>query len=483
MKTGRVFVATEIAGPRVRLVAVLAAVATGLSIAVLQAVVLWQGDRTEYLLLAGINAFLATLATWFFHIRWKLLHDPFDRQVKNVYLPIACHFWLLLTLQALVPSQDVVDAFVAFSWVISQTLAAAVLLFTFRGGREDSSGTRVLRTAAALALAGVVWAIFSSLRDHELVQGIAPLEAGLATVFLLAAVIPMLGGREQRQPREVWLGAAFLLTAIAHIDLSWSREQFDSPFMWGYVLLAFSLGAPTVGAVFENVTLLESQTALSDRLKRLRHRVEILLDSLPVLVLSVDRDRNIRFANRAAARLFDVPEGTADTDDLPAWMQRIHPNHRPQVYAAIPAVLEGGKGQWEEIVRVEDANGEVHWLNTQMHPVVDPVVGETLIQIVATDVTDLHLARRAAEGRQTRLAFLSELAQTLAGEVEEHRILERFLETGQELLPLRSLLLYRPLSDGSGLRLEIGTGPGIEAFEEDRFHPITAGDHPVLDGV
>ena len=285
MKTGRVFVATEIAGPRVRLVAVLAAVAAGLSIAVLQAVVLWQGDRTEYLLLAGINAFLATLATWFFHIRWKLLHDPFDRQVKNVYLPIACHFWLLLTLQALVPSQDVVDAFVAFSWVISQTLAAAVLLFTFRGGREDSSGTRVLRTAAALALAGVVWAIFSSLRDHELVLGIAPLEAGLATVFLLAAVIPMLGGREQRQPREVWLGAAFLLTAIAHIDLSWSREPFDSPFMWGYVLFAFSLGAPTVGAVFENVTLLESQTALSDRLKRLRHRVEILLDSRPVLVL------------------------------------------------------------------------------------------------------------------------------------------------------------------------------------------------------
>ncbi len=478
MKIGRVFVATEIAGPRVRLVAVLAAVAVGLSIAVLQYVVQWQGDRTEYLLLAGINAFLATLATWFFHIRWKLLHDPFDHHVKNVYLPIACHFWLLLTLQALVSSQAVVDAFVAFSWVISQTLAAAVLLFTFRGGREDSSGTRALRTAAALAVAVVVWAIISSLRNYELVRGIAPLEAGLATMFLLAAVMPMLGGREQRQPREVWLGAAFLLTAMAHIDLSFSSQPFDRPFMWGYVLLGLSLGAPTLGAVFENVTLLESQTALSDRLKRLRHRVEILLDSLPVLVLSVDRDRNIRFANRAASHLFQVPAGTGDPHDPPTWMDRIHPNHRPQVYAAIPAVLEGGKGQWEEMVRVEDANGDVHWLNTQMHPVVDPVVGETLVQLVATDVTDLHLARRAAEGRQTRLAFLSGLAQTLAGEVEEQRILEHFLETGRELLPLRSLLLYRPLPDGSGLKLETGTGPGVQAFEEDRFHPITAGDHP-----
>jgi len=248
--------------------------------------------------------------------------------------------------------------------------------------------------------------------------------------------------------------------------------------MWGYVLLGFSLGVPTVAAVFENVTLLESQTALSDRLKRLRHRVEILLDSLPILVLSVDRDRNIRFANRAASRLFQVPAGTGDTNDRPMWMERIHPNHRPQVYAAIPAVLEGTKGQWEEIVRVEGADGDIHWLNTQMHPVVDPVVGETLIQIVATDVTDLHLARRAAEGRQTRLAFLSGLAQTLAGEVEEQRILERFLETGRKLLPLQSLLLYRPLSDGSGLKLETGTGPGVETFEEDRFHPIKAGDHP-----
>jgi len=478
MKPGRVFVATEIAGPRVRLVAVLAAVAAGLAVALLQNIVHWQGDRNEYLLLAAVNAFLATLATWFFHVRWKLLHDHFDRQVKNVYLPIACHFWLLLILEVLVRSREIGDVFVGFSWVISQTLAAVVLLFTFRGGREHSPGERILRTVGALAAAAVVWAVFSSLRDHGLVRGIAPLEAGLAMVFLLAAAVPTVGGREQRQPREVWLGAAFLLTATAHVNLSWSSQPFDSPFMWAYVLLAFSLGAPTVGAVFENVTLLESQTALSDRLKRLRHRVEILLDSLPVLVLSVDRDRNIRFANRAASHLFEVPLEISAVGDRPTWLDRIHPNHRPQVYAAIPAVLEGGKGQWEQLVRVEDADGEVHWLNTQMHPVVDPVVGETLIQVVATDITDLHLARRAAEGRQTRLAFLSDLAQTLAGEVEEERILDRFLETGRQLLPLRSLLLYRPLADGSGLKLETATGPGAEAFEEDRFHPITAGDHP-----
>ena len=248
--------------------------------------------------------------------------------------------------------------------------------------------------------------------------------------------------------------------------------------MWGYVLIAFSLATPTVGAVFENVTLLESQTALSDRLKRLRQRMEILLDSLPVLVMSVDRDRHIRYANRAASSLFVVPQGMGDTDHGATWLDRIHAAHRPQIYSAIPSVLEGGRGTWEGLVRVEDSSGTVHWLNTQMQPVVDPVVNETLIQIVAIDVTDLHLARRAAEARQTRLAFLSNLAQTMAGEVEEQRILDHFLEMGRGLLPLQSLLLYRPIADGSALKLVTGAGPGVEAFEEDRFRPIVAGDHP-----
>ncbi len=478
MKPGRVYVATESAGPIARLVAIAGAVAAGLAVAGLQYAVQWQGDRTEYLLLAGVNAFLASLATWFFHIRWRLLGDPFDRRVQYVFLPIACHFLLLLTLEALVSSTVTVDAVAGFSWVISQTLAAAVLLLTFRGGRVQGAGRRVLRTIGAVAIAFAVWAIIDFLEARGLVRGIGPLETGLATVFFLAAVIPMVGGRDQRQPREVWLGSAFFLTAIAHMDLAWSRQPYDSPFMWGFVLIGLSLATPTIGAVFENVTLLESQAALSDHLKKLRRRTEILLDALPVLVLSVDRARNIRYANREASTLFALPHGAEGVDQGTDWLKRIHANHRPQVYAAIPSVLEGGRGSWDEMVRVEDPDGEVHWLSIQMQPVADPVVNETLIQVVAADVTDVHLARRAAERRQSRLAFLSNLAQTLAGEVEEKRILEHFLETGQALTTIRSLLLYRPIMEDSGLQLIAGTGPGTEIFERDRYRVITAGDHP-----
>jgi PAS domain S-box-containing protein len=206
--------------------------------------------------------------------------------------------------------------------------------------------------------------------------------------------------------------------------------------------------------------------------------MEILLNSLPVLVMSVDRDRQVRYANRAASSLFSGPNPPADTDHGSTWLDRVHAAHRPQVYSAIPTVLEGGRGSWDKLIRAEDADGNVHWLNTQMQPVVDPVVNETLIQVVAIDVTDLHLAQTAAEARQTRLAFLSNLAQALAGEVEEQKVLNHFLEMGRGLLPLRSLLLYRPLSDGSAIKLEAGAGPGIEAFENDRHSPIPAGDHP-----
>ena len=88
--------------------------------------------------------------------------------------------------------------------------------------------------------------------------------------------------------------------------------------------------------------------------------------------------------------------------------------------------------------------GGVHWLSTRMHQVVDPAANQTLVQIVATEITDLYLAQQSAEAQQSRLAFLSNLGQSIAGEVEETRILERYLETGQEAVPMKALLLYRP---------------------------------------
>jgi hypothetical protein len=42
----------------------------------------------------------------------------------------------------------------------------------------------------------------------------------------------------------------------------------------------------------------------------------ILLNTLPVLVMSVDRDRQVRYANHAASRLFSDPNAPADGDSF-----------------------------------------------------------------------------------------------------------------------------------------------------------------------
>jgi signal transduction histidine kinase len=218
-------------------------------------------------------------------------------------------------------------------------------------------------------------------------------------------------------------------------------------------------------------------TTLSDRIKSQRQRTEVFLDSLPVLVLSVDRNHRLRYANRIAGELLRIPRGISDPNLGPGWLAHIHPPDRDRLHGAIPDVADSGSAGWEAVLRIVDGEGGVHWLNTQLHPVIDPETGETLVEVVASDVTDLFLARRTAEARQTKMTFLSNVAQTVAGEVADLRILERFLELGVEIYPMVSVLLYRPLPDGTRLRLEGAIGPGAEAFDGDRLQPVGPG-HP-----
>jgi signal transduction histidine kinase/PAS domain-containing protein len=289
--------------------------------------------------------------------------------------------------------------------------------------------------------------------------------------------VPLLLARRQADWREPWLGSAFLLVAFSHLHIAWSTARFDGPLLWGHVLLAVGMVIPLVGAMRENAALMRSQTALSSRLHRHRESTEVMLDGLPVLVLSLDRQLRVRYANRSASALLGVARGVTVGDPDLEWLDRFPPPDRSRLRAAIPATIDRKTGGWEAVVRVADAAGQVHWLNTQLLPVVDPVAGETLVELVASDVSDLFLARRIAEARQTRMAFLSNVAQTVAGETEDQRILERFLELGQEIYPVISLLLYRPRADGGSFTIEAATGPGIDALR--RLPPSSIGTgHP-----
>ena len=462
--------APTVASPVVATATVVIAVGV---VAILQWSIQWTGDRNESLLLAVLNLYLATQAAWFFNVRWRSLDDPVDRRVRNVFLPIVIHFAARLALAALPIAPEVVQVADRVSWILTQLLAAVLLAYAFQGG---SRRQRIIGTLRIAVVAVAVAFSFQWLGRVGITEGVRPEELGLATAFLLATLPGLFSGGRQDW-RELWLGSAFVVVALAHVNLAWSSVPYDEPFMWGQILLAVGLVIPLAGAIRENAALIRTQVVLSDRLQRHRASTEVMLDTLPVLVLSVDRDLRVRYANRSASTLLGVTRGVTVGDPDREWLERFHPPDRSRIMAAIPATIDRGSGGWEAVVRAVAPGHEVHWLSTQLHPVLDPVANETLVELVATDVTDLFLARRTAEARQTRMAFLSNVAQTVAGEVADQRILDRFLELGQEVYPITSLLLYRPRPGGDSVHLEAACGPGVEAFEQDRRTAVGTG-HP-----
>jgi PAS domain S-box-containing protein len=461
--------------PSWRIITLAAVVAVWLGVAATQVVLTWHGNRTELLLLIGGNAFLCAAGAWLFHLRWLATGSRYDRRTRNAYLPMAAYFAIRLAVGPLTIPAGTLAASDGVAWLLAQAAAVTILLLPVRNEALGRERGQALRSIIAIVVSVAAAFVINALLRIGWVAGIQPAEIGLAVAFAGAA--GMVSSRRRDEGRDLWLGVAMMLVAGAHIVLAMRRVPYDGSVMWGLLLLGIALSTPIIGATGESATRLEDQGALRERLTRLRRRTEILLDNLPAMVLSVDRERQLHYANRQARTLLGL---TAEFDvAAPAtWLERIHPHDRPRVHGAVASVLDRPGGVWEEVIRAEGPGGGVHWLNTQMHQVVDPLEGRTLVQVVATEVTDLFLARQSAEAQQARLAYLSNLAQSMAGEVEEERILERYLETGSELLPMKSLLLYRPLPGTADLRLVAASGPGVEVFNRHRRQSPGTPDHP-----
>jgi PAS domain S-box-containing protein len=461
--------------PSWRIATLAAVILVWLGVAGAQVAVRWHGDRTELLLLIGGNAFLTAAGAWLFHLRWLATSSRRDRRIRNAYLPMAAYFAARFAVAPLAISEGALVAADGVAWLLTQAAAVTVLLLPVRDELDGLERGQAGRSAAAIAAGLATTAALLALQRAGWVAGVQPAELGLAVAFAAAAVLILAWRRDEG--RDLWLGVAMMLVAGAHSVLAMSRLPYDSSVMWGLALLGIALSTPIIGATGETAVRLRDQVALRERLTRLRRRTEILLDTLPAMVLSVDHERRLHYANRQARALLGLP-AEIEPGAPPTWLERIHPHDRPRVHGAVASVLDRPGGVWEEVIRSEAPRGDVHWLSTQMHQVVDPLEGRTLVQLVATDVTDLFLARRSAEAQQARLAFLSNLAQSVAGEVEEERILARFLEIGGEQLPMKSLLLYRPLPGTAELRLVAAVGPGTEVFERDRRRSPGGSDHP-----
>jgi signal transduction histidine kinase len=191
-------------------------------------------------------------------------------------------------------------------------------------------------------------------------------------------------------------------------------------------------------------------------------------------VLTVDGEGSVQYANAAAARLFALPAGLTRGTAGPAWLHRLGPAERELLRDRVRKVYDGALPSWEGTVTITGEGGASHWLRVEAHPLLDPVEEERYVEIVGSDVTELLLARRAAEQRQDRLALLSNVAQTVSGEREEERILRRFLDRLREWLPVTSVCLYRPTPDGATLVAADTAGDGSAPWPGR----IAQGEHP-----
>lgn len=458
-----------------RIITLTAVVVLWLATAAVQLVISWQGDEPELLLLIAGNALLSVAGAWLFHLRWLATGSIHDRRIRNSYLPMVTYFLFRLIISAQSIGPSTVDAIDGVAWLLAQSAAVLVLLLPVRDELLTIEQGQATRSAIVIAAALAATAATIVLSRSGWLGGVKPTEVGLAVAFGAAAAMILIWRKDEG--RDLWLGVSMMLVAGAHLVLAMSRTPLDSPTMWGLLLFCMALAVPIIGATGENATRLLDQDAMRDRLTRLRRRTEIILDTLPAIVLSVDRDRRVHYANRRARASLVIPQEIDDKGRL-TWLERIHPHDRPQIHDAVASVLDRPGGIWEGLIRSEDPGGGVHWLSTQMHQVVDPSANQTLVQVVATDITDLYLAQQSAEAQQSRLAFLSNLAQSMAGEVEEERILERYLELGQQAVPMKALLLYRPLPGSDDLRLVASAGPGVEVFQHHRSSGIEEEDHP-----
>jgi PAS domain S-box-containing protein len=461
--------------PSWRIITLSAVVTVWLAVATIQLVVTWHGDGAELVLLIGGNALVSAAGAWLFHLRWLATGSRYDRRVRNAYLPLAAYFLARLAVAPVAIPGTTLAAADGVAWLLAQAAAVTVLLLPVRNEFLTIERGQALRSSLAIAAAVATTAAMVGLHQVGWLVGVQPAEVGLSVAFAAAAAILLIW--RENEDRDLWLGVAMMLVAGSHAEIAMSRAPYDGSVMWGLLLFGIATAIPIVGSTGENATRLLDQEKMHDRLTRLCRRTEILLDTLPVMVLSVDRKRKLHYANRRARAELGI-SSDEETDSGTDWLKRFHPHDRPQVHGAVSSVLERPGGTWEGVVRTEDPSGGVHWLSTHLHQIVDPTENQTLVQIVATEVTGLFLAQQSAEAQQSRLSFLSNLAQSMAGEVEEKRILERYLETGQQVVPMKSLLLYRPLPGSNELRLVAAAGPGTEVFAHHRRKTLESDEHP-----
>jgi len=425
----------------------------------LQSTLPWPGTPTEFTVLAAVIAALALVAAVFFRTRGHILHGGADSWIGLIFLLTGIHFALRLALAAIhLPAEQLVPI-VTTSWVATQ-LGSALILLVFVGGRMGATSARaVLIIGIALAVAAGIFGLALMMKRTALASGINTTNAALAATFLVATTLTLIQAFRERHVRTIWLGAAFIIITAANTDLTWSHAAFDSAFMWGHVLLLTGLTVPLVAAVAESLSLLSSQARLNRRVRRLGQRVEALLDSLPVAVLTLDGEANLKYANRRANALMGVPPGVSSGPSGPIWARGMEPEDGLRLAEVVSRLARHELDHHSTELPLTAPDGTAHWLSVELRPIHDPVEDQPRVLLAGSEITALVVAQRTAERRHERLSVLTNLAQGLGAETSEEGILAHLFTLAREQFGVAAAAILRPEPDQT--RLHVGRSIGV----------------------
>jgi len=476
MTSTKIILKSRITGIRETVLTLGSVVALAMLVVALQERFPWGGDPTQLLLIGALCGAFSLLSGWFFSLRGRILGERDDRLVGAAFVVLSSYFWFrLATALARIPAREMIPLLIT-AWIGCHFIAGTIFLWVAaKDLTRDRPVSRWVFFGGGILLALVAGTALG--RVQELMLGarlIRPRSAALAVIFLAPGMGLLLASLRSNHRRDLWLGSALLLIAAAHADISWHVQVYDTPFMWGHVLLGIGFTFPLVGAMRENLILLGEQVALNRRVRRLGRRLQTLLESLPILVLTAEGDGTVSYANRSAGELFGIPSGPTESAGDRSWLDRIPVEEREPLLERIAIIAAGELPSWSGTLTVDSGGGAIHWLQVEVHAFDDPVEDRVFVEIVGSDVTDLLLVRRAAEQRQERLALLSDVAQLVAGEPEAGRILERFVRRIGGWIPVIGTCLYRPVDGGEELKAVLRTGEHPDLWPSsirDAGHP------------
>ena len=139
-----------------------------------------------------------------------------------------------------------------------------------------------------------------------------------------------------------------------------------------------------------------------------REQLEAVLQCVPALVVAIDRNGALRFANRPPATTIDSAMSSV------TWRDHFSANAHPRIAAALQTVLDGGEPTHHDATFL-NADGSRAWATNYIVPLRSGAqIGGALI--VSHDTTQLKRAHEELVGAQ-RLAAIGTLAAGVAHEI------------------------------------------------------------------